>query len=88
MAGFANELFAGTTLQVETALGSTTINLEEEVNAPPGLVTQFLQPRYTLKRGNTVLLVKQPLGRPEERRELLVLAVVALVVLGVVLATK
>lgn len=90
MTGFATELLSGATLEIETGFTpKLVIDLADAASdSPPGPVTHLLQPRYTLRRGNTVLLVKQPLGRPEERRELLVMAGLALLAVTVLLAAK
>ena len=82
-------LFAGTTLEIETAFGSAVIDLEDAASdAPPGPVTELLQPRYTIRRSGAVLYVKQPLGAPEDRRRLVLGAALLGFVVMVLLAAK
>lgn len=81
MAGFAAELLEGATLTVETALSpAVTIKLAPD-DSPPGVLSQFLRPRYTVAANNVVLLVREPAGRLEETRGAVLLAVGVLLLL-------
>lgn len=90
MTGFATELLDGAVLEIETAFSpKISIDLADAYSdTPPGPITQLLTPRYTLRRGNTVLLVKQPLGRPEDRRELIFGAILLVFLVTALLASK
>lgn len=86
MSGFAAELLDGATLTVETALSPPMTFSLAPSDEPPGVLTRTLRPRFTLQRGNVVLLRHEPAGKLEERRTaFLAMGAVALVVLVLIL---